>query len=156
MTFGGIGPKMALITLPYIILATLVSQREPGFLKLNFTGIEWLGTAGYCWMGVGLVFYVITIIVFLTDFKKGLLVTRGTFRLCRNPIYASFIIFFIPGLALVFHSGVILSVAMVLYLNFKISIHGENSVLQRNFGKAYDEYRKSVNDIVPFPRLWKK
>jgi protein-S-isoprenylcysteine O-methyltransferase Ste14 len=156
MTFGGIGPKLALITLPYIVLATLVIRTDPEFLKLNFPGNEWLVIAGYTLICIGLVFYVWTIVVFLTDFNKGLLVTRGTFNLCRNPIYASFIVFFIPGLALVFQSGMIFSIAVVLYLNFKISKHGETKVLERNFGEAYEVYRKSVNDIVPFPRFRKK
>ena len=151
MTFGGIGPKLALITLPYILLSILVTQRDPQFLKLNLADTEWTTVAGYTLIGIGFLFYVTTIVVFLNDFKKGVLVTRGTFSLCRNPIYASFIVFFIPGLALVFQSGMILSVALVLYLNFKISIHGENKVLQREFGEVYEEYRKNVNEIIPFP-----
>lgn len=150
MTFGGIGPKLALISLPYILLAILLMQRDPYFLKLNFVDAEWIAIAGYTWIGLGILFYIATISVFLTDFKKGLLVTRGTFGLCRNPIYASFIVFFIPGLAFVFQSGMILSISVVLYLNFKISIHGENKVLQREFGEAYENYRKSVNEIIPF------
>jgi protein-S-isoprenylcysteine O-methyltransferase Ste14 len=151
MTFGGIGPKLALITLPYLVLAILVMQRDPQFFKLPYS--EWITIVGYTLLGTGFLFYIATIVVFLTDFKKGLLVTRGTFGLCRNPIYASFIVFFIPGLALLFQSGMILSIALVLYLNFKISIHGENKVLERTFGEAYEDYRKSVNDIVPFPRF---
>jgi len=156
MTFGGIGPKLALITLPYIILATLVNQRYPEFMKMDFIGSEFSETAGYILISIGLVFYAFTIVVFLADFKKGLLVTRGTFALCRNPIYASFIVFFIPGLALVLQSGMILSIALVLYLNFKLSIHGENIVLERKFGKVYETYRKNVNEIVPVPRLRNK
>jgi protein-S-isoprenylcysteine O-methyltransferase Ste14 len=155
MTFGGIGPKLALITMPYILLAISVIQRDPEFLKLDFFSNKWLGIVGFIWIGVGFLFYVATIVVFLTDFKKGLLVTRGTFSLCRNPIYASFIVFFIPGLALVFHSGMVLSIALVLYLNFKISIHGENKVLQREFGASYENYRKSANEIIPFPVIRK-
>jgi protein-S-isoprenylcysteine O-methyltransferase Ste14 len=156
MTFGGIGPKLALITLPYILLAIMVIERDPEFLKLNFSGKEWPGVAGYIWICTGIIFYILTIIVFLTDFKKGKLVTRGTFSLCRNPIYASFIVFFIPGLAVVFHSGIILSIAVVMYLNFKISIHGEKIVLRRNFGQDYEKYEKQVNEILPFPRFWIK
>jgi len=151
MTFLGIGPKLALISLPYIVLAMIVIQRDPQFLKLNFADAVWIAIAGYTWIGIGFLFYVATIKVFLTDFKKGLLVTRGTFGLCRNPIYASFIVFFIPGLGLVFQSGMILSIAVVLYLNFKLSIHGENKVLEREFGDAYETYRKSVNEIIPIP-----
>jgi protein-S-isoprenylcysteine O-methyltransferase Ste14 len=153
MTFGGIGPKLALISLPYILLAILVTHRDPQFLKLNLADNVWFAIAGYAWIGIGFLFYVATIFVFLTDFKKGLLVTRGTFSLCRNPIYASFIVFFIPGLALVFQSGMILSIAMVLYLNFKLSIHGENKVLQREFGETYETYRKNVNELIPFPHF---
>jgi protein-S-isoprenylcysteine O-methyltransferase Ste14 len=156
MTFGGIGPKLALITLPYIVLAMLVIQRDPQFLKLHFDNSILIAVTGYTWISIGLLFYVATIIVFLTDFKKGLLVTRGTFGLCRNPIYASFIVFFIPGLALVFQSGMIFSIALVLYLNFKISIHGENKVLEREFGEAYEDYRKSVNEIIPFTVIRKQ
>lgn len=153
MTFGGIGPKLALITLPYIVLAITVMQRDPEFLKLDFVNDKWLAWTGYAWIGIGIVFYAATIAVFLTDFKKGLLVTRGTFSMCRNPIYESFIVFFIPGLALFFQSGIIMSMALVLYLNFKISIHGENIVLQREFGDAFAEYRKRVNEIIPFPSI---
>lgn len=155
MTFGGIGPKLALITLPYIVLACLVIQRDPQFLKLHYVDSNWMTVTGYAWIGIGLLFYIATIVVFLTDFRKGLLVTRGTFGLCRNPIYASFIVFFIPGLALVFQSGMILSIALVLYLNFKISIHGENKVLEREFGEDYSDYRKYVNEIIPFPVIRK-
>jgi len=155
MTFGGIGPKLALISLPYIVLAMLVIQRDPQFLKLPVDDFGWIAVAGYTLIGIGIVFYAATIAVFLTDFKKGLLVTRGTFSMCRNPIYASFIVFFIPGLALVFQSGMILSMALVLYLNFKISIHGENKVLEREFGEDYEDYRKCVNEIIPFPVIRK-
>jgi protein-S-isoprenylcysteine O-methyltransferase Ste14 len=153
MTFIGIGSKLGLISLPYIVLAILVMLRDPQFLKLDFINYTLITWAGYAWIGIGIVFYIATVVVFLTDFKKGLLVTRGTFRLCRNPIYASFIVFFIPGLALFFQSGMILSIAFVLYLNFKLSIHGEDIVLEREFGEAYKTYRKGINDIVPFPRF---
>ncbi len=156
MTFGGIGPKLGLITLPYIILAMVVMQRDPHFLRLKFLDNTLAGIFGYIWISVGLVFYVATIVVFLTDFREGKLVTRGTFSLCRNPIYAAFIVFFIPGLALVFGSGMILSIAIVLYLNFKLSIHGEKIILRRNFGEAYETYEREVNEIIPLPGLRKK
>jgi protein-S-isoprenylcysteine O-methyltransferase Ste14 len=40
---------------------------------------------------------------------------------------------------------------LVLYLGFKISIHGETIVLRRIFGEEYQIYEKSVNEIFPFP-----
>lgn len=40
MTWGGIGPKLALITLPYIILSVIVINRDPELLKINFVNGE--------------------------------------------------------------------------------------------------------------------
>jgi protein-S-isoprenylcysteine O-methyltransferase Ste14 len=90
--------------------------------------------------------------VILIHFKPGKLITQGPFALCRNPIYSSIIVFIIPSLALIFHSGLIFSISLVLYLGFKISIHGETSLLRRTFGEEYEIYEKSVNEIIPFPR----
>jgi len=156
MTFGGVGPKMALLTMPYLILALVVMVRDPLFLKLDFIHAGILKTAGYLLVAAGLLFYLATIRVFLTDFKKGILVTRGTFSLCRNPIYASFLIFIVPGLALIFQSGMLVTIAVVLYLNFKLSIHGENIALRRTFGEEYERYEKQVNEIIPIPVMRKR
>jgi len=156
MTFGGIGPKLALITLPYIILAIVVIQRDPQFLKLNFIDYKWINIVGFAWIFIGLLFYIATIFTFLRGFKKGELITNGTFALCRNPIYASFIVFVLPGLVLIFKSGMILSIMTVLYINFKISIHGENIVLKRNFGEEFEKYSRKVNELIPFPAFWNK
>jgi protein-S-isoprenylcysteine O-methyltransferase Ste14 len=60
-------------------------------------------------------------------------------------------VFIIPALALIFHSGLTLSISLVLYVGFKLSIHGEINVLRKIFGEEYDKYEKSVNEIIPFP-----
>ncbi len=156
MTWEGIGPKLALITLLYTILAIIVIHRFPEFLKLNFLNITFARIAGYLLLVIGLVFYIYAAKVFFADFKKGKLITRGPFGLCRNPIYASFIVFVVPALALLFQSGMILSIDVVLYIIFKILIHAEYDLLKANFGDEFDKYAKSVNEIFPFPRFWKK
>lgn len=153
MTYGGIGPKLALITLPYVTLSITVMQIAPQFLDLNFLNISWIYRLGIIWIAIGIVFYISSAITFLKHFKKGGLITTGAYSLCRNPIYASIIVFVVPGLGLLFHSGLILSIALVLYINFKTSIHGENVVLQRIFGEEYRMYKKNVNEVIPFPKL---
>jgi protein-S-isoprenylcysteine O-methyltransferase Ste14 len=55
-------------------------------------------------------------------------------------------------MALIFHSGLTFSISLVLYIGFKISIHGEVNVLRRTFGEEYEIYEKSVNEIIPFPQ----
>jgi protein-S-isoprenylcysteine O-methyltransferase Ste14 len=105
------------------------------------------------WIAVpGIIFWIWSAIYFLKYFKQGNLITKGPFGLCRNPIYSSLIVFIIPSLGLIFHSGLILSISVVLYIGFRISIHGETNVLKRLFGEEYESYEKSVNEIIPFPR----
>jgi len=41
----------------------------------------------------------------------------------------------------------------VMYIGFKISIHGESRLLQKLFGEEYERYVKSVNELFPFPQF---
>ena len=152
MTLFGCGPKLALLCLPYIILSLVVMYIYPEFFDLKFLDNIYARVSGYVWLVIGIVFWIYSAVYFLKYFKPGQLITNGPFGLCRNPIYSSIIVFIIPSLALVFHSGLTFTISLVLYIGFKISIHGETNVLRRIFGEEYDKYEKSVNEIIPFPR----
>lgn len=152
MTLGGIGPKLALLCLPYIILSFIVMFRYPEFFNLKFLDFTYLKVFGFVWLGIGVIYWISSAIFFLKNFKTGKLITNGPFAFCRNPIYSSIIVFLIPSLAVIFHSGLIFSISLVLYIAFKISIHGESRLLRRTFGEEYEIYEKSVNEIIPFPR----
>lgn len=151
MTWAGIGPKLALINLPYIILSLVVLFRVPGFFNLEFLDHALYKGIAIVWLAIGLIFWVSSAFWFLKHFKPGKLITTGPFALCRNPIYASIIVFIIPAIGVLFHSGLILSIALVLYITFRVSIHGEEVVLTRIFGEEYEIYKASVNKILPVP-----
>jgi protein-S-isoprenylcysteine O-methyltransferase Ste14 len=155
MTWGGIGPKLALITLPYIILSIFIINRDPGLLKINFVDEPVTEIVGYTLLAIGFIFYLASAYTFLKHFKKGNLITQGPYSLCRNPIYSTFIVFIIPALSLIFQSGMIFTIDLVLYLNFKIAIHGEYVMLRKQFGDEYDRYEKSVNEVLPIPKFRK-
>jgi len=152
LTLGGIGPRLALLCLPYVILSLIVMYRYPEFFDLRILDFPDVKVLGFVWLGGGIIFWISSGIYFLNHFKAGKLITKGPFALCRNPIYSSLIVFVIPSLAFIFHSGLIFSISLVLYIGFKISIHGETNVLKRIFGEEYGRYEKSVNEIIPFPR----
>ncbi len=152
LTWGGIGPKLALICLPYVALSLWVVYREPEFLSFKAVDSTITNSLGFLLSGFGFLFWIVSAIIFIIDFRKGKLITRGTYSLCRNPIYASIIVFIIPGLAFILQSGMILTIAVVIYINFRISIHGEYKLLEQHFGEEYEAYKKSVNEMFPFPR----
>jgi len=152
ITLFGCGPKLAILCLPYVILSLIVMYKYPEFLDLRFLDFTYAKVLGFIWSGMGVIYWIYSAIFFLKYFKPGTLIIQGPFALCRNPIYSSIIVFIIPSLALIFHSGLIFSISLVLYIGFKISIHGETNVMRRIFGEKYDKYEKSVNEIIPFPR----
>jgi protein-S-isoprenylcysteine O-methyltransferase Ste14 len=152
MTLFGCGPRLALLCLPYVILSLIVMYKYPEFFNLRFLDFAFAKVAGFSWLGLGIIFWIYSAIYFLKYFKPGKLITKGPFALCRNPIYSSIIVFIIPALALIFHSGLLFTISLVLYIGFKISIHGEVNILRKIFGEKYEEYEKSANEIIPFPR----
>lgn len=152
MTLFGCGPKLALLSLPYVILSLVVMFKYPEFFDLEFLDFNYVKVFGFIWLGLGTIFWICSAVYFLKYFKPGNLITSGPFALCRNPIYSSIIVFIIPSLGLIFHSGLIFSISLVLYIGFKISIHGESNVLRRIFNEEYELYEKSVNELFPFPR----
>jgi protein-S-isoprenylcysteine O-methyltransferase Ste14 len=152
LTWGGIGPRLALLCLPYVILSVVVMVRDPTFFNLAFLDAPFVRILGFVWLGLGLILWISSAVYFLKKFKKGKLITKGPFALSRNPIYSSTIVFVVPSLGLILHSGLILSIAVVMYIGFKISIHGESRLLLKLFGEEYERYIKSVNELFPFPR----
>jgi protein-S-isoprenylcysteine O-methyltransferase Ste14 len=153
MTLFGCGPKLALVCLPYVILSLIVMYKYPEFFDLSFLDQSYAKILGYIWLGLGIIYWMYSALFFLRYFKPGKLITQGPFSLCRNPIYSSIIVFIIPSLSIVFHSGLIFSISIVLYIGFKVSIHGETIILRRLFGEEYEIYEKSVNEIIPFPQI---
>jgi protein-S-isoprenylcysteine O-methyltransferase Ste14 len=154
MKWSGVGPRLALTTLPFIMLAIIFMIKEPNFLVMDFLNGLVAKIIGFSWLAIGLVFYIISAKTFFKGFEKGELITYGTYSLCRNPIYASFIIFLIPALALIFKSGIILSIDVAFYVNFKVLIREEYFNLKKIFGEEYDRYEKKVNEIIPIPKFW--
>ena len=151
MTLFGCGPKLALICLPYILLSIVIMFKYPEFLSFSTLHILPVTIFGVLWGLIGLVFWIYSAIYFIKNFKPGVLLTSGPFSLCRNPIYSAIIVFILPATGLILHSGLILTIPVVLYIGFKLTIHGETIILRRIFGDDYNKYEKSVNEIFPMP-----
>ena len=99
MSFFGIGPKIGVILIPWLVITIIVSL----FTKLfSYTSGEktYLMLSGAILLIVGLIFYFSSVRLLLNGLKSGKLVTSGTFSLCQNPLYVSFIFFLIPAISL--------------------------------------------------------
>lgn len=78
------------------------------------------------------------------------LITAGVYRLSRNPMYAAFIVFLVPGIALLINNLLLGVAALGMYAVFKLKIRKEEDYLRQEFGDAFAEYRQRVPQLMPF------
>lgn len=157
LNYFGIGPKIALSAFPLLVAGIIISLYYPGVFA--FPGIIYRSLAlwGILLLAAGIIFYLLTVRVLIKGLRSTRLVTGGTFYLCKNPLYASFILLLLPGLALVLDSWLILAISLVAYLVFKLSIRSEYREMEKFFGKEWTAYSRETPELLPFPfKKWFK
>lgn len=148
MTVIGIGEKLGLSTLPYLALTIYLSYRYPVFGTDAYPR-EVLIYIGVFLIIVGLSVNFTSASRLMKAYKSGKLLTTGLYGITRNPMYASFILITIPGLALVLNSWLILTVSIWMLIFFKIHIRKEEIYLAEKFGNQYKKYCRSVGQLIP-------
>ncbi len=150
MSILGIGPSLA-ITGVATAVALIVVKRLTGYaLALSSPWQEWGLVAGIFVMIIGVFFWLSAGLTVKRAFEARTLVTKGVFSVSRNPMYAGFILFIFPGLALALNDLLIIIISVALYVAFKARIGREEEFLLREFGEEYEHYRESVPQLVPF------
>jgi protein-S-isoprenylcysteine O-methyltransferase Ste14 len=151
LNFLGIGPKIAVILLPWLGASIVLSCIHIDFLKFSLEYSHLLHIAGMLLLVIGLTFYILTARMLLKGLKETRLMTTGTYGLCQNPLYASLILMIIPALSLLLNSWLILTSSIVGYMIFKRNIQQEYAELESFFGENYLEYKKNTPEFFPFP-----
>ena len=151
LSFLGVGPKIARITLPWLALTILITIMKKELFVFTDASRGTVRIAGFIVLGVGLIFYFVTVRGLLKGLKETRLMTTGGYFLCQNPLYASLILLLIPGIALISNSWLILTTSVIGFITFKIHIKSEYSELERIFGESYLKYKMETPEFFPFP-----
>jgi protein-S-isoprenylcysteine O-methyltransferase Ste14 len=150
LNFLGIGPKIAVVLLPWLGTSIALSSINIKFLKYNSETSDILLIAGIVLMAVGLIFYFSTVRMLLKGLKETRLMTTGPYSLCQNPLYASLILVIIPALSLILNSWLVLTTTIIGYILFKFFIKIEYTELEKFFGADYLQYKKETPEFFPF------
>ena len=149
MDIFGIGPRIAasgVLSLATILIVGF--NRQPlGYWFIPDVIRVGLGTALVI---AGIYFWLDAVRLISTRFKTGVLITEGVYRFVRNPMYAGFIVFIVPGISLILNNPLIMLSSIVMLLVFKMNIQKEEQYLKQQFGAAYKEYMSKVKQIIPF------
>ena len=100
-------------------------------------------------MTLGIILLIISVRQLLREFRAGILMTAGVFRYTRNPIYAAWSFFILPGLSLLTTSWIFFGTPIIFYIVFKIFIREEEQSLSEHFGKEYYAYKAKTGQLLP-------
>jgi len=152
-TFWGASPIVFLFTILYSMAVILINYFLKPVFQIDFIPHRFLITLALVLLAAGIPPYFMTLLALKKAFKQKKLLTSGIFSICRNPLFAEVTFFILPGILLFFDSWLLLTIPFFLYGMFKIFIKREESLMEREFGQDYIEYKRNTSAI--FPKFWK-
>ena len=154
MSRWGIGPWLIVITASFAAVVFVIDRALSPMFKIRGVPDLAIWTVSGVLIAAGIVMLALSGRDLNRAYEGDTLCTTGTFAVCRNPIYSAWILFLLPGMALLFGSWLMLTVPAVLYIAFRVLIRKEEVHLEQTFGEAYLDYKRRVYAI--FPTLFKK
>lgn len=139
MSPTGVGPKVYASAIPFFIIGCLI----PSHGSINII----LQSIGLICMLIGSILFIATGILLIDNFNAGKLVTTGAFKYSRNPLYSCWILFIIPGLALLCLNWWFILGSVSMYVALNLLIKKEEEMLQTAFGQEYLDYKKKVGRV---------
>jgi protein-S-isoprenylcysteine O-methyltransferase Ste14 len=144
MKIVGVAPLIAIPTFLYLILTAVISFLTGSVFTITKQKNSVLLLIGIVIILIGALMVISCSIKLHKSFNSGLLMTDGLYRIFRNPMYAAYLLFVIPGISLLFNSWLVLSTVIINWLLFFIFIKREHSYLQKKFGSEYEKYLEKV------------
>lgn len=145
----GAGPTGAIISL--FLFATFVWAdstlklaivgEHAGFIIIKTIGILFVG------LGVGLHFW--SFFTLRNWWVDGQLCKRGPFKYFRHPMYAAWITFICPGIALYLNSWLYFFWVFLLHLIWHKLVKKEEIIMINTFGERYKNYARQTGRFFP-------
>lgn len=149
MPVWGVGPLLTGITGAWTLAAVAATFFWPSLFTIPVVPQVYLVAVAAILLIVALPFYIISLRVLFGAYGKERLVTTGVYTVCRNPIYAGWILMILPAVALLCRSWLVLTASVVMYVATRILIRREEKSLEAQFGREYLDYKNRVNAVFP-------
>ena len=152
----GIGPIFVFYSIGYSIIMLLLNRYFYPIFKIEIVPYLVLVIIGIFLLVIGIPFFIIAMITVWRAYNSNTLVTSGIYRCCRHPLYASWVVFIVPGIILLVNSWIGLTTPIFMYFVLRVLVRKEEEDLEKLFGSEYREYKKKVPCILPYGCLRKK
>jgi protein-S-isoprenylcysteine O-methyltransferase Ste14 len=153
MSRRGVGPVFAAVSIGYALLMLAISRSFYPLFEMRFAPHWLLSTLGTILILIGVPFFALSVKSVMRAYEADELVTDGTFRCCRHPLYASWVVFIVPGIVFLMKSWTGMTTPIFMYYILRALVKKEEAYLENVFGSEYREYKKRVPCILPIGRL---
>jgi protein-S-isoprenylcysteine O-methyltransferase Ste14 len=150
MSRWGIGPVFASLSIGYGILMLAISRFFQPVFRIDFVPHRLLLIIGVALIVMGVPFFIFSVSTVTRAYNADTLVTDGIFRFCRHPLYASWVVFIVPGIVLLANSWIGLTAPVFMYFLLRKLIVKEEAYLESIFGHEYVDYKLKVPGILPY------
>ncbi len=144
------------IVFGYGIMALAISRYFHPAFQIGLIRHWLLSILGIALILFGVPFFIISVKSVSRAYNADALVTDGIFRCCRHPLYASWVVFIVPGIVFLTKSWMALTTPIFMYLILRKLVRKEELYLENVFGSEYIAYKKEVPDIFPLGCLSRK
>ena len=149
MTKWGVGPTLVRVGAPCAVLSLLPRLFWPELFTIP--GVPYWGQAvgGAVLLVLGAALHMTAGKAVLEAFEKKALCTKGAYAVCRHPVYASFVFFYLPALSLLVDSWSGFVAAATAYVFVRLLVRREERYCQETFGERYAAYRRGTPALLP-------
>ncbi len=155
MSRWGVGPVFAILSVIFGIIVISLSMQFRAFFRITVTNYMILETAGIILIVIGVPFFIASAIGVSKAYNADKLITGGVYRCCRHPLYASWVVFIVPGIILLLNTWLGLILPIIMYVLLFILVKKEEEYLAERFGIVYRDYKNKIPCILPYG-LFKK
>jgi protein-S-isoprenylcysteine O-methyltransferase Ste14 len=153
MNILGIGPLLAVVGACSFGALFLLRRILGITIPLPPAWREYVMAFGILLIAVGLYFWISSALLISKAFRSHRLETSGVYRLSRNPLYAAFIVFIVPGIAFLCNDLFICATSLAMFAAFKLRIGKEEDFLKKEFGEIFQQYAQKVAQLIPFIKI---
>ena len=150
MSRWGGGPAFSLLSAFCFAVAVALRFFLRQTFGMDFVPYHILLPIGTLLIAVGAAFWIWAVVSVMRSYNAKTLCTTGPFGICRHPVYASWTVFIVPGVALVMNSWIVLTVPIVMVAMLLLTVQQEEAYLRETFGQEYADYQRRVPAVLPF------
>lgn len=144
----GSGDRIALFVLPFLVFGLALNVAFPAMFHVGGPPV-WLRAVSIVVLTAGIVTWIWSVALIVTQVPRGELITTGPFSLVKHPLYVGVALLVLPWLGFLLNTWLGAALGVVMYIATRRYAPDEERALEATFGPAWDAYLRTVR----FPSL---